>query len=75
MSAQRLWQVVELDHRQKVAAAAAADERHRARDELVKVRVTAPFRVAGREVQCGEIVDVPNWLVSGLQITGHVERA
>jgi len=61
-SAQRLWQLVELDHRAKVAAAAAADARHRPRDELVKVLVTAPFRVEGREVHIGEIVEVPNWL-------------
>jgi hypothetical protein len=74
MSAARLWQVVELDHRAKVQAAAAADARHRPRDELVKVRVTAPFRVAGHEVQPGEIVEVPSWLVSGLQTTGHVEK-
>jgi hypothetical protein len=42
--AERLAQLVELDHRGKVAAAVAADARHRPRDTWVKVRVTAPFR-------------------------------
>jgi hypothetical protein len=72
MSAQRLSQVVELDHRQKVAAAAAADARHRPRDELVRVLVVQPFRVSGREVQSGEIVEIEEWLMSGLIATGHV---
>jgi hypothetical protein len=74
MSAERLWLAVELDHRAKVQAAAAADSRYRPRDELLKVRVTAPFRVRGREAQCGEIVEIERWLVSGLQTTGHATK-
>jgi hypothetical protein len=74
MSAERLWQVVELDHRQKVAAAAAADARHRPRDELVRVLVVQPFRVSGREAQPGEIVEIEKWLVSGLVATCHATK-
>jgi len=65
---------VELNHRAKVAAAAAADARHRPPDQLVRVLVVHPFRVSGREAQPGEIVEVANWLVSGLQITGNATR-
>jgi len=71
--AARLAQLVELDHRGKVAAASAADARHRPRDTLAKVRVTAPFRVSGREVQTGEVVDVPRWLLSDLVQRGLAE--
>jgi hypothetical protein len=74
MSAERLSQLVELDHRGKVAAAAAADARHRPRDELVKVRVTAPFRVNGREAKCGDIVEIEKWLLSGLVATGNATK-
>jgi hypothetical protein len=75
MSAERLWQVVELDHRAKVAAAAAADARHRPRDELVRVVVAQPFRTAGREAQPGETVEIEKWLLSGLIATGHATKA
>jgi hypothetical protein len=74
VSAQRLWQAVELDHRAKVQAAAAADARHRPRDEMVKVRVLQEFWVGGRVAQPGETVEIPKWLVSGLQTTGHIEK-
>jgi hypothetical protein len=39
MSAERLWQVVEADHRAKVLAADVAYSRYRPRDELAKVKV------------------------------------
>jgi len=74
MSAERLWLAVELDHRAKGAAASEAYSRHRKRDELVKVKVLAPFRVAGREVMVGELVSVEKWLVSDLVVRGQVER-
>lgn len=73
MSAERLWLEVELDHRAKVAAASEAYSRHRPRDELVKVRVIAPFRVAGREVTVGELVPVEKWLLLDLLLRGFVE--
>jgi hypothetical protein len=74
MSAERLWLAVELDHRATVAAASEAYSRHRPRDELVKVRVIAPFRVAGREVTVGELVSVENWLLSDLVVRGRIEK-
>jgi hypothetical protein len=74
VSVERLWAAVEADHRAKVAAASDAYSRHRPRDELVKVRVTAPFRVAGREVTVGELVSVEKWLVSDLVVRGLVEK-
>jgi hypothetical protein len=74
MSAERLWQAVELDHRAKVAAAAAADARHRPREQIVTVRVTAPFRVSGREVQPGEVVEIERWLLAGLAATGNATK-
>jgi hypothetical protein len=72
MSVDRLWQVVEMNHRAELAAAAAADARHRPGDTLVKVCVSAAFWLAGREAQPGEVVEVPNYLVSGLRVTGHI---
>jgi hypothetical protein len=74
MSAERLFQLVDLDHRVRVAGAAAADARHRPRDELVRVQVVQPFRVSGREVQPGEVVAVEAWLVSGLVATGNATK-
>ena len=74
MSAERLWQAVELDHRGKVAAAAAADARYRLPDQLVKVRVTAAFWLAGREALPGEVVDVPRWLLSDLAGRGLAQQ-
>lgn len=65
---------VELDHRAKVAAASEAYARHRKRDTVIKVKVLAPFRVAGREVQPGEIVDIPDWLLRDLMVRSHVEK-
>ena len=46
----------------------------RPRDILARVRVLAPFRVAGRVVHPGEFAEVPEWLVSGLRVTGHAEK-
>ena len=71
---QRLTREVHDLWRDEVARAASADLRYRPRDELVRVLVVQPFRINGREVQPGEVVQVPNWLVSGLQITGNATK-
>jgi hypothetical protein len=71
---QRLAQLVELDHRARVAAASVADSRYRPRDKLVRVKVVQPFRVNGREAVVNEIVEVPTWLLAGLRVTGHAEK-
>jgi hypothetical protein len=72
---QRLNREVYDSWRDEVARAASADARYRPRDDLVKVRaIGAPFRVSGREVQSGEIVEVEKWLMMSLLATAQVER-
>jgi hypothetical protein len=63
--------MVELTHRATVQAAAAADLRHRPRDELAKVRVLQQFRLGGgRVAEPDTEVEVPRYLVSDLIARG-----
>ncbi len=40
----------------------------------IKMRVTKPFALDGRDVQPGEVVNVPMCLVKDLEIRGRAER-
>jgi len=72
---QRLTREVHDLWRDEVARAAAADARYRPLDTLARVRVLAPFRVAGgREAQPGEVVEVPRWLLSDMAGRGLAEQ-